>query len=199
MTSVSCSEIARPIALGRFDLDDFGPVNPEQHRAIGRSDALPKVEHAQATIRRVVRWRDLSFDCQCVSPSLITARSGLIRKSKSMVLSRLEFSCKRDHFSAPMPGHPRLSRCWTVRTWMPGFPGAADETWSNVAPFARAAVAWASSRLRARSLEQEDQADCDGLAPSIMRRKRRQSWHRHSISIPTLNGRSVGSQIRRRS
>jgi hypothetical protein len=78
VTSVGCAEIARPVALRRFDLDDFGPVDTEQHRAIGRSDALAKIENTQAAIRRVVRRRHLAFDWQYGSPGPTCQEHGLI-------------------------------------------------------------------------------------------------------------------------
>ena len=68
MTTVSCSQVARPVTLGGLDLDDLGSVNTEQHGAVRRRYSLPKVENTQATLRRVVRRRHLSFS-QSFSPS----------------------------------------------------------------------------------------------------------------------------------
>src|SRR5262249_10868922 len=62
-------EEARPVALRRFDLDDVGAVGAEQHRAIGRGDALPEIEHAQAPIRRLMRRRQLWSGCH-LSPRI---------------------------------------------------------------------------------------------------------------------------------
>jgi len=57
MISIGRAEKTRPIPLRRFDLDDIGAVDAEQHRAIGRGDALPEIEHAQAAIRCLMRRR----------------------------------------------------------------------------------------------------------------------------------------------
>src|SRR5260221_13637047 len=53
--AVGRSEIARPVPLGRLDLDHVSPVSTEQHPTIGRCGALPEIEHAQATVRRIMR------------------------------------------------------------------------------------------------------------------------------------------------
>ena len=57
MAAIGRAEKARPVPLRRLDLDDVGAVDAEQHRAIGRGDALPEIEHAQAAIRRLMRRR----------------------------------------------------------------------------------------------------------------------------------------------
>src|SRR5262249_25895941 len=58
VVAIGGTEKARPVALGRLDLDDFGAVDAKQHRGIGRGDALPEIEHAQAAIRRLMRRRE---------------------------------------------------------------------------------------------------------------------------------------------
>src|SRR6185295_19313040 len=62
MASIGRAEKPRPIPLRRLDLDDVGPVDAEQHRAIGRGNALPKIQHAQAAIRLLMRRRYLAFN-----------------------------------------------------------------------------------------------------------------------------------------
>jgi hypothetical protein len=57
VVSIGRAEEARPIALRRLDLDHVSAVDAEQHRAIGRGDALPEIEHPQAAVRRLMRRR----------------------------------------------------------------------------------------------------------------------------------------------
>src|SRR3954447_7804562 len=67
MVAVRRSQIAGPIALRRLDFGDLGTVAGEQHGAVWRGDALPEVDDTQAAIRRLVRRRQLFWDCHLFS------------------------------------------------------------------------------------------------------------------------------------
>ena len=63
---------ARPVPGERLELDDLRPVHREQHRAIGRGDALTQVQHTQPGIGAMgVHFRPhfaLTNVCYTISP-----------------------------------------------------------------------------------------------------------------------------------
>src|SRR3954447_5986829 len=67
MASISCSQIARPVALRWLYLDDVRTVDGEQHSAVRRGYALPKADNTQAAIGRFVRRQQTLFDCHLFS------------------------------------------------------------------------------------------------------------------------------------
>src|SRR5215212_5768925 len=83
MVSISRPQIARPVAFRRFYLNDFGAIDSKQHGAVRRGYPLPKIDDAQAAIRRLMRREQLLFDCHLISGLRLT-RWKLMPKQKRM-------------------------------------------------------------------------------------------------------------------
>src|SRR3954471_7770873 len=83
MVSISRPQIARPVAFRRFYLNDFGAIDTKQHGAVRRGYALPKINDAQAAIRRLMRRKQLLFDCHLISGLTVTLWK-LMRRQKRM-------------------------------------------------------------------------------------------------------------------